>query len=273
LSAQIIATTNQKGGVGKTTTTFNLGVGLALLGKKVLLVDGDPQSSLTICSGYRNPDELTNTLSTVMMAEIEERSIPPNLGILHHEEGIDLLPSNIELSGVELSLVNVMSREQVLRSVLDRLRSKYDYIIIDCMPSLGLININALAAADSVIIPLQPSFLSTKGLNLLLRSIARVRKQINPKLRIDGILFTMVDNRTNNAKAIISALHTAVGSSIRIFKTEIPRSVRAAEAAESGKSIFLHDRNGKVATAYASLAKEVLAYDRETYRSRSNSAR
>jgi len=271
--AQIIATTNQKGGVGKTTTTFNLGVGLAMLGKKVLLVDGDPQSSLTICTGYRNPDELTDTLSTVMMAEIEDRSIPPNLGILHHEEGIDLLPSNIELSGVELSLVNAMSRELVLRNVLDRLRSQYDYIIIDCMPSLGLMNINALAAADSVIIPLQADFLSTKGLNLLLRSVARVRKQINPKLRIDGILFTMVDSRTNNAKAIISALHTTVGNAIRIFRTEIPRSVRAAEAAASGKSIFLHDRNGKVATAYTSLAKEVTTLGREIYRSRSDGAR
>ena len=273
MNAQIIATTNQKGGVGKTTTTFNLGVGLAMLGKKVLLVDGDPQSSLTICTGYRNPDELTDTLSTVMMAEIEDRSIPPNLGILHHEEGIDLLPSNIELSGVELSLVNAMSRELVLRNVLDRLRSQYDYIIIDCMPSLGLMNINALAAADSVIIPLQADFLSTKGLNLLLRSVARVRKQINPKLRIDGILFTMVDSRTNNAKAIISALHTTVGNAIRIFRTEIPRSVRAAEAAASGKSIFLHDRNGKVATAYSSLAKEVTEHGREIYRSRSDGAR
>ena len=256
MNAQIIATTNQKGGVGKTTTTFNLGVGLAMLGKKVLLIDGDPQSSLTICTGYRNPDELTDTLSTVMMAEIEDRSIPPNLGILHHEEGIDLLPSNIELSGVELSLVNAMSRELVLRNVLDRLRSQYDYIIIDCMPSLGLMNINALAAADNVIIPLQPNYLSTKGLNLLLRSIARVRKQINPKLRIAGILFTMVDSRTNNAKSIISSLHTAVGNAVRIFKAEIPRSVRAAEAAENGKSIFQYDKNGKVASAYASLAKE-----------------
>ena len=127
--AQIIATTNQKGGVGKTTTTVNLEVGLAMLGKKVLLVVGDPQSSLTICTGYRNTDELTDTLSTVMMAEIEDRSIPPNFGIIHHAEGIDLLPGNIELSGVELSLVNAMSREQVLRSVLDRLRSQYDHIV------------------------------------------------------------------------------------------------------------------------------------------------
>ena len=249
MSAQITAITNQKGGVGKTTSTVNLGVGLAREGKKVLLVGGDPQGSLTISMGIQDPDELTETLSTLMLAEMEDKPIPPDYGIIHHQEGVDLLPGNIELSGVELSLVNTMSRELVLRNVLNRLRNSYDYIFIDCMPSLGLMNINALAAADSVIIPLQPQFLSTKGLNLLLRSVARVRKQINPKLRIDGILFTMVDSRGNNARDIISSLRSAVGDNIRVFKTEIPRSVRAAEAAENGKSIFKHDRRGKVAEA------------------------
>lgn len=273
MSAQITAITNQKGGVGKTTSTVNLGVGLAREGKKVLLVDGDPQGSLTISMGIRDPDELTETLSTLMLAEMEDKPIPPDYGIIHHQEGVDLLPGNIELSGVELSLVNTMSRELVLRNVLNRLRSSYDYIFIDCMPSLGLMNINALAAADSVIIPLQPQFLSTKGLNLLLRSVARVRKQINPKLRIDGILFTMVDSRTNNTRDIISSLRSAVGDNIRVFKTEIPRSVRAAEAAENGKSIFKHDRRGKVAEAYAALSKEVNGIGREAYRSRFDSAR
>lgn len=195
MSAQITAITNQKGGVGKTTSTVNLGVGLARKGKKVLLVDGDPQGSLTISMGIQDPDELAETLSTLMLAEMEDKPIPPDYGIIHHQEGVDLLPGNIELSGVELSLVNTMSRELVLRNVLNRLRNSYDYIFIDCMPSLGLMNINALAAADSVIIPLQPQFLSTKGLNLLLRSVARVRKQINPKLRINGIPFTVVDGR------------------------------------------------------------------------------
>lgn len=273
MSAQITAITNQKGGVGKTTSTVNLGVGLAREGKKVLLVDGDPQGSLTISMGIRDPDELTETLSTLMLAEMEDKPIPPDYGIIHHLEGVDLLPGNIELSGVELSLVNTMSRELVLRNVLNRLRSSYDYIFIDCMPSLGLMNINALAAADSVIIPLQPQFLSTKGLNLLLRSVARVRKQINPKLRIEGILFTMVDSRTNNTRDIISSLRSAVGDNIRVFKTEIPRSVRAAEAAENGKSIFKHDKRGKVAEAYAALSKEVNGIGREAYRSRFDSAR
>lgn len=273
MSAQITAITNQKGGVGKTTSTVNLGVGLAREGKKVLLVDGDPQGSLTISMGIQDPDELTETLSTLMLAEMEDKPIPPDYGIIHHQEGVDLLPGNIELSGVELSLVNTMSRELVLRNVLNRLRNNYDYIFIDCMPSLGLMNINALAAADSVIIPLQPQFLSTKGLNLLLRSIARVRKQINPRLRIDGILFTMVDSRASNARDIISSLRSAVGDNIRVFKTEIPRSVRAAEAAENGKSIFKHDRRGKVAEAYTALSKEVNGIGREAYRSRSDGAR
>ena len=273
MSAQITAITNQKGGVGKTTSTVNLGVGLAQEGKKVLLVDGDPQGSLTISMGIQDPDALTETLSTLMLAEMEDKAIPLDYGIIHHSEGVDLLPGNIELSGVELSLVNTMSRELVLRNVLNRLRNSYDYIFIDCMPSLGLMNINALAASDSVIIPLQPQFLSTKGLNLLLRSIARVRKQINPRLRIDGILFTMVDSRVNNARDIISSLRSAVGDNIRVFKTEIPRSVRAAEAAENGKSIFIHDKRGKVAEAYTALSKEVNGIGREAYRSRSDGAR
>ena len=273
MSAQITAITNQKGGVGKTTSTVNLGVGLAREGKKVLLVDGDPQGSLTISMGIQDPDSLTETLSALMLAEMEDKPIPADYGIIHHQEGVDLLPGNIELSGVELSLVNTMSRELVLRNVLNRLRNNYDYIFIDCMPSLGLMNINALAAADSVIIPLQPQFLSTKGLNLLLRSIARVRKQINPRLRIDGILFTMVDSRASNARDIISSLRSAVGDNIRVFKTEIPRPVRAAEAAENGKSIFKHDRRGKVAEAYTALSKEVNGIEREAYRSRSDGAR
>ncbi len=273
MNAEIKAIINQKGGVGKTTTTVNLGIGLAKEGKKVLLVDGDPQGSLTISLGIQDPDALSETLSTLMLAEMEDKSVPPDLGIVHHQEGVDLLPGNIELSGVELSLVNTMSRELILRNVLARLRSSYDYILIDSMPSLGLMNINALAAADSVIIPLQPNYLSSKGLNLLLRSVARVRKQINPKLKIDGILFTMVDSRTNNARSIIASLRNAVGSSIRVFPIEIPRSVRAVEAAEKGQSIYRYDKHGKVAEAYQKLAKEVNNIGRERNQFRTDGAR
>lgn len=261
---KVIAITNQKGGVGKTTTTLNLGVGLANQGKRVMLLDADPQGSLTVSLGVKAPDNLPVSLANIMQAVIDDKRIPDKIGILHHDEGVDLLPSNIELSGTEITLFNTMSREYVLHSYLETVKRHYDYILIDCMPSLGMMTINALSAADSVIIPSQPNYLSTKGLNLLMHSIARVKKQINPKLRIDGILLTMVDNRTNNAKAIISSLRTSVGDNIRVFDTEIPFSVRAAESSLEGRSIFSHDKNGKVAAAYEAMTQEVMQIEGRT---------
>ena len=270
-NGKVIAITNQKGGVGKTTTTVNLGIGLVRMGKRVLLIDADPQGSLTVCLGIRNPDVLDHTLASVMRAVVEDLDLTDRSGIIHHAEGVDLLPSNIELSGTETGLVNVMSREFVLKEYIRTIRNDYDYILIDCMPSLGMMTINALTAADSIIIPTQPSYLSAKGLDILFGSVSRVRRTINPSLCIDGILLTMVDSRTNNARNIIASLKATVGQSIRVFDSEIPHSVRAAECSLSGGSIYAYDGNGKVAQAYERFTKEVAELEeRSKYRSRND---
>lgn len=254
----VTAVVNQKGGTGKTTTCENLGIGLAMEGKKVLLVDTDPQASLTISLGYPIPDSISPTLSDLMKKIVSDQSIESGEGILHHPESVDLIPANIELAGMEVSLVNVMSRESVLKQYLDSVKKEYDFILLDCMPSLGMLTINALAAADNVIIPVQAQYLPAKGLEQLLQTVNKVKRQINPKLRIEGILLTMVDGRTNYAKDISALIRENYGGKLKVYQTDIPRSVRAEEISAEGKSIFRHDPKGKVAEAYRVLTKEVL---------------
>ena len=244
--ATTIAVINQKGGTGKTTTCENLGVGLAMEGKKVLLVDADPQGSLTVSMGWQDPDALPTTLSTLMQKAMNDQCIPPGEGILHHAEGVDLIPANIELAGLEVALVNTMSREKVMKQVLESAKREYDYILIDCTPSLGMLTVNALAAADSALIPVQAQYLSAKGLEQLLQTVQKVRRQINPKLKIEGILLTMTDSRTIYGQQISNLIRQAYGKHLKVFDQTIPRSVRAAETSTTGKSIFQYDPKGSI---------------------------
>ena len=257
--AKITAICNQKGGVGKTVTAVNLGIGLARAGKKVLLVDMDAQGSLTASLGYQRPDQMENTLATILGRIILDEPVSPGEGILHQAEAVDLLPANIELSGLEVTLVNTMTRETILRDYLNSVRDQYDVILLDCCPSLGMLTINALAAADQVLIPMQAHYLSIKGLEQLIRTISNVKRKINPGLEIAGILITMADLRTTYSREIIELLRNSYGDKLRIFNSIIPQSIRAAETSAEGRSIYLHDPAGKVSAAYASLTREVLA--------------
>lgn len=256
--SRVIAISNQKGGVGKTTTSVNLGIGLVKEGKRVLLIDADPQGSLTASLGYEQPDEIGFTLATIMRKIIGEQELDIEEGILHHKEGVDILPGNIELSAMELTMANVMSRELIMKEYVDLQRLRYDYIIIDCMPSLGTMTINALVASDMVLVPVQAAYLPVLGLHQLIKTIHMVKKRLNKKLCIGGILLTMVDKRTNYSKDIIEIVKDTYEGIIPVYDCMIPMSVKAAESSAEGVSIYTHANNCNVSEAYMKLTREVL---------------
>ncbi|EFU75462.1 ParA family protein [Lachnoanaerobaculum saburreum] len=258
--SKVIAIANQKGGVGKTAVSSNLSVGLAMNGKKVMVIDADPQGNLTSSLGIDNADELENTLASFIEREITERQIELSEYIMHNEEGVDIMPCNIKLAGMDYMIMNALSREYLLDAFVSNVRDKYDYILIDCSPSLNLVTINVLTASDSVIIPVEASYLSMTGLQQLLASIGSTKRKLNRKLEVEGIVINKVNTRTNHEKNIIGKLREAYGSQIKIFDVMIPESVRAKECTAFGVSIYKHDGKGKVAKSFEELTREVMEH-------------
>lgn len=255
---KVIAVTNQKGGVGKTTTTENVAIGLARNGCNVLIVDFDPQGDLTSCLGWKNNDSLEHSVSSMLDDYINDNDIKYESLILHHEEHVDLIPANIELADFEMRLVSVINREQTLSNCIEPLRNQYDYIFIDCPPSLGMLTVNALSAADEVLIPVQTQYLPAKGMTKLLQTVGKVQRKINSNLKITGIVMTLADLNTNLTKSTIETIRESFGKNIRVFDTIIPKATKASEASISGKSIYAYAKDSKVALAYANLTKELI---------------
>lgn len=254
--AKTIAIGNQKGGVGKSTLTVNLGAALAKAGERVLLVDMDPSGNLTAGLGY--PRNLQRTVESLMREIALETENPSCEGtVLHHEEGMDLLPSNKLLTGMELWLQTVEENKTVLRDVLSRFQDDYDYILIDCMPSLGMLTLNAFTAADEILVPVQPQRFAVEGLQELLRTVERVQKSSNPNLTVRGIIFSLDSNVRSNEKLYREAVKKTYGDHIRIFDRTIPNYSKIAEAPNEGHSVLWYEPNGTPAAIYESIAETI----------------
>ncbi len=254
--AKVIAVANQKGGVGKTTTSLNLAAGLSKHGKKVLLIDMDPSGNLTTGLGFEKNQRVT--LKNMLEYIIMDVDFEPKEAVIRHEEGFDLVPSNELLTGLDTSLVTIEDREYVLHKYIEMLREGYDYIIIDCMPSLGMLTINGMTAADSVLIPVQTKYYSAAGISKLLKVYDAIKKNFNPDIEIEGILYTIDEARFNSTKNIKSAVEQAYGSNIKIFDTTIPRANVIEDSVQVGISALKYNSSSKGADAYRKLALEVM---------------
>jgi chromosome partitioning protein len=262
--SRIIAIASQKGGTSKTTTCRNLATVLSKKGYKILVIDSDNQYNLTDCFGIENPERLEITLYDLMEKVIMEEDLPNKEEYIITKENIDIIPASMKLSEIEIKLVSAMSREYILKAIIDEIKDDYDFILIDSMPSLGLMTLNVLSACDSVLIPATAEYLSAKGLELLLKTIFKIKKRINKNIEFEGILLTMFESRTNLSRDILNMIKNSYGDYIRVFDTVIPRSVKVGEANANSKSIIEYMPNNKAAIAYNNFTNELLNYDDES---------